>query len=39
MIPTLSKKGAIIKYFDPTGYKKEFKNIKNVSYKILLKNH
>ena len=31
MIPTLSKKGALIKYFDPTGYKKEFKNIKNVS--------
>jgi len=24
MIPWLSKKGAIIKYFDPTGYKKEF---------------
>ena len=32
MIPALSKKGAIIKYFDPTGYKKEFKKIKNVSY-------
>ena len=31
MIPSLSKKGAIIKYFDPTGYKKEFKNLKNVS--------
>ena len=31
MIPSLSKKGAKIKYFDPTGYKKEFKNIKNVS--------
>ncbi|MDC3167152.1 UDP-glucose/GDP-mannose dehydrogenase family protein [Candidatus Pelagibacter sp.] len=30
MIPALSKKGAIIKYYDPTGYKKEFKNIKNV---------
>jgi len=32
MIPALSKKGAIVKYFDPTGYKKEFKKIKNVSY-------
>ncbi len=31
MIPALSKKGAIIKYFDPTGYKKEFSKIKNVS--------
>ena len=31
MIPSLSKKGAKIKYYDPTGYKKEFKNIKNVS--------
>ena len=32
MIPTLSKKGAIIKYFDPTGPKKEFKKFKNVTY-------
>ncbi len=32
MIPTLSKKGAKIKYFDPTGLKDEFKKIKNVSY-------
>ena len=32
MIPELSKKGAIIKYYDPTGYKKEFKKYKNVSY-------
>ncbi len=31
MIPLLSKKGAIIKYFDPTGYKKEFSKVKNVS--------
>jgi len=30
MIPALSKKGALIKYFDPTGYKKEFEKIKNV---------
>ena len=28
MIPFLSKKGAKIKYYDPTGFKKEFKNIK-----------
>ena len=31
MIPALSKKGAIIRYFDPTGYKKEFSKFKNVS--------
>jgi len=31
MIPSLSKKGAIIRYFDPTGYKKEFSKVKNVS--------
>tara|TARA_A100001011_G_scaffold296479_1_gene309030 strand:+ start:342 stop:1640 length:1299 start_codon:yes stop_codon:yes gene_type:complete len=30
MIPALSKRGAIIKYFDPTGFKKEFSKIKNV---------
>ena len=32
MIPALSKKGALIKYYDPTGFKKEFEKIKNVSY-------
>ena len=32
MIPALSKKGAIIKYFDPTGQKKELDKYKNVSY-------
>jgi len=32
MIPFLSKKGALIKYYDPTGSKKELENIKNVSY-------
>ena len=37
MIPILSKKGAKIKYFDPTGYKKEFRNIKNVSYENSIK--
>ena len=31
MIPWLSKKGAIIKYFDPTGYKNEFLKLKNVT--------
>ena len=32
MIPFLSKKGAIIKYYDPTGEKNELKNIRNVSF-------
>ena len=32
MIPYLSKKGAKIKYYDPTGYKKEFNMFKNVSF-------
>ena len=32
MIPALSKKGAKINYFDPTGIKKEFSKVKNVSY-------
>ena len=30
MIPNLAKKGAIIKYYDPTGSKKEFQKLKNV---------
>ena len=30
MIPNLIKKGAKIRYFDPTGDKKEFNNLKNV---------
>ena len=38
MIPALSKKGAIIKYYDPTGFKKEFKKLKNVSYASTIKN-
>jgi len=37
MIPALSKKGALISYFDPTGYKKEFKKIKNVYYENSIK--
>ncbi len=37
MIPVLSKKGAFINYYDPTGEKKEFKNIKNVKFKNSIK--
>ena len=32
MIPRLSKKGAIINYYDPTGEKNNFKKIKNVTF-------
>ena len=32
MIPFLSKKGVKIKYFDPSGKKKEFNKLKNVNY-------
>ena len=32
MIPFLCKKGAKIKYYDPTGLKKEFNKLKNVSF-------
>ena len=32
MIPALTKKGALIKYYDPTGYKKEFQKNKNVRF-------
>ena len=32
MIPLLHKKGAKIRYYDPTGVKKEFSKLKNVSY-------
>ena len=37
MIPYLSKKGAIIKYFDPTGYKNEFSKLRNVINKTTIK--
>ena len=37
MIPSLSKKGAIIRYYDPTGYKKEFYKYKNVSFENNIK--
>ena len=32
LIPFLSKNGAKIKYYDPTGSKKEFNNLKNVKF-------
>jgi UDPglucose 6-dehydrogenase len=32
MIPSLIKKGAKISYFDPTGEKDDFKNVKNVNF-------
>jgi UDPglucose 6-dehydrogenase len=32
LIPFLSKKGAKIKYYDPTGFKKEFEKLKNVEF-------
>ena len=37
MIPYLSKRGAIINYFDPTGSKKEFEKIKKVFFKNNIK--
>ena len=37
MIPWLSKKGAIITYFDPTGYKDELSSLKNVTNKTTIK--
>ena len=32
IIPTLIKKGCLIKYYDPTGSKKEFSKFKNIDY-------
>ena len=32
MIPLLTRKGAKIEYYDPTGEKKEFQNLKNVKF-------
>ncbi len=37
MIPSLSKKGAKIKYYDPTGFKKEFEKNKNVTFQNSIK--
>jgi len=38
MIPFLSKKGAKIKYYDPTGFKKEFNKFKNVNFENSISN-
>jgi len=32
IIPQLHKKGAIISYYDPSGFKNDFKKFKNVNY-------
>ena len=37
MIPFLSKKGIKIRYFDPSGKKKEFNKLKNVNYSKSIK--
>ena len=37
MIPYLCKKGSKVIYYDPTGPKKNFKNIKNCRYKKSIK--
>ena len=37
LIPALSKKGALIRYYDPTGFKMEFKKTKNVHFKQTIK--
>ena len=37
MIPYLCKKGAKVNYYDPSGEKKEFKKIKNCTYKKNIK--
>ena len=37
LIPFLSKKGAKIKYYDPTGSKKEFKKLKNIEFSNSIK--
>ena len=37
LIPYLSRKGAQIKYYDPTGFKKEFSKLKNVKFSKSIK--
>ena len=37
MLPYLSKKGAVISYYDPTGEKNEFKNLLNCKFKKNIK--
>ena len=39
IIPYFSKKGVIINYYDPTGEKMEFKNLKNCNYHDNIKNN
>ncbi len=39
MIPYLCKKGAKVYYYDPSGEKKEFSNLKNCSYKNNIQNN
>ena len=39
MIPYLCKKGAKVNYYDPSGEKNEFKNIKNCNYKNNIKSN
>ncbi len=37
IIPKLIKRGAFIKYFEPTGLKKEFNKLKNIKYCLSIK--
>ena len=37
LIPYLSRRGAQIKYYDPTGFKKEFSKLKNVEFSQSIK--
>ena len=37
LIPFLLKKGAMVKYHDPSGFKKEFKKNKNLKFESTLK--
>ena len=39
MIPYLCKKGAKVNYYDPSGEKNEFRNIKNCNYKNSIKSN
>ena len=39
MIPYLCKKGSIVSYYDPTGEKKEFKNLTNCRFKKNIKDN
>ena len=39
MIPSLCKKGAIVSYYDPTGKKKEFSNLKNCNFQNNIKDN